>query len=399
MSVKRLALVVLAAVGAIAATASPAFALSATADTTWMTNGKVFALAQSGNTLYVGGKFGQLVLPGRGDEDQGQEPRRRYDATTGDGDRRLGPEDHPGTARPARCERSPSRATARCSTSAATFDAVDGVTGEELRRGLHVGRLARSPAFQHKFTTAVHVIKVTPSLVYVGGAFTEGRRRGARQSRRPRTRRPALSTRRGTRRQTTPSARWRSLRRRRRCSSAGSSRRWTASPGSPSPASITPPARSIRGPSRPASSRRPRRPGRSCLSATVCTPASAMAPTTPRRSGSTTASSGARCGASAPSGTLRAWRCRTTAPGSSWAATSEPAALQQTVCGQPLHGLMSVNPVNGVAYCDWFPAITPFGSNFTGAWCLLSTGTKLYVGGLIDAINGVTHVGLARFPL
>ena len=56
MSVKRLALVVLAAVGAIAATATPAFALSATADTTWMTNGKVFALAQSGNTLYVGGK-------------------------------------------------------------------------------------------------------------------------------------------------------------------------------------------------------------------------------------------------------------------------------------------------------------------------------------------------------
>ena len=73
--------------------------------------------------------------------------------------------------------------------------------------------------------------------------------------------------------------------------------------------------------------------------------------------------------------------------------------LQQTVCGQPLHGLMSVNPVNGAAYCDWFPAITPFGSNFKGGWCMLSTGTRLYVGGLMDAINGVTHVGLARFPL
>src|SRR4051812_11518190 len=32
--------------------------------------------------------------------------------------------------------------------------------------------------------------------------------------------------------------------------------------------------------------------------------------------------------------------------------------LQQTVCGQPLHGLMSVNPATGGAYCDWFPAIT-----------------------------------------
>jgi hypothetical protein len=75
------------------------------------------------------------------------------------------------------------------------------------------------------------------------------------------------------------------------------------------------------------------------------------------------------------------------------------AVLQQSICGQPLHGLYSVNPVNGAAYCDWFPAITPFGSNYTGAWCMLSTGTKLYVGGLIDAINGVPHVGLARFPL
>jgi len=47
MSVKRLALVVLAATGAIAATASPAFALSATADTSaWETNGKTLALAR-----------------------------------------------------------------------------------------------------------------------------------------------------------------------------------------------------------------------------------------------------------------------------------------------------------------------------------------------------------------
>jgi hypothetical protein len=75
------------------------------------------------------------------------------------------------------------------------------------------------------------------------------------------------------------------------------------------------------------------------------------------------------------------------------------AVLQQSICGVPVHGLYSLNPATGAAYCDWFPAITPFGKNYTGAWCMLSTGTKLYVGGLIDAINGVTHVGLARFPL
>ena len=62
MSVKRLALVVLAAVGAIAATASPAFALSATADTTaWRQTARCSRSHRAANTLYVGGKFAQLV--------------------------------------------------------------------------------------------------------------------------------------------------------------------------------------------------------------------------------------------------------------------------------------------------------------------------------------------------
>jgi hypothetical protein len=76
------------------------------------------------------------------------------------------------------------------------------------------------------------------------------------------------------------------------------------------------------------------------------------------------------------------------------------ARLQQTVCGNiPLHGLMSMNPATGQLFCDWFPAITPFGSNFTGAWTMLSTSTQLWVGGLINAINGVPHRGFARFTL
>src|SRR5205814_1904605 len=35
--------------------------------------------------------------------------------------------------------------------------------------------------------------------------------------------------------------------------------------------------------------------------------------------------------------------------------------LDQQFCGQWVHGLMSVNPANGSVYCDWFPAIKPFG--------------------------------------
>ena len=91
MSVKRLALLALAAVGALAATASPAFALSATADTNaWEANGKVRAFALSGNTLYVGGKFGLLRA-------QGGTPKikvksvGKIDATTGVGIPGWGP--------------------------------------------------------------------------------------------------------------------------------------------------------------------------------------------------------------------------------------------------------------------------------------------------------------------
>jgi hypothetical protein len=76
------------------------------------------------------------------------------------------------------------------------------------------------------------------------------------------------------------------------------------------------------------------------------------------------------------------------------------AVLTQTVCfNQQLHGLMSLNPATGQLYCDWLPAITPQGSNYTGAWAMVSTGTWLYASGLIDAINGVPHTNLVRFPL
>ena len=140
MSVKRLALVVLATVGAIAATASPAFALSATADTTWMTNGKVFALAQSGNTLYVGGKFAQLVSPD-GVTKIKVKSLGRLDATTGVGIAGLGPkitqDGKAGTVR-------------ALAVSSGWFDALrrrhvqrrGRRDGEELRRCLDDGRLA-----------------------------------------------------------------------------------------------------------------------------------------------------------------------------------------------------------------------------------------------------------------
>src|SRR6478735_8950999 len=164
MSVKRLALVVLAAVGALAATTSPAFALSATADTTWMTNGKVFALARSGNTLYVGGKYTRQLSPD-GLTKIKVKSLSRYDATTGDAIPGWAPkitqDGKAGTVRALAVS-----ADGSMLYVGGTFNAVDGVTVKNFAVvSTTDGSLIAG--FQHKFTTAVHVIKVTPGLVYI----------------------------------------------------------------------------------------------------------------------------------------------------------------------------------------------------------------------------------------
>jgi IPT/TIG domain/Domain of unknown function (DUF5122) beta-propeller len=84
--------------------------------------------------------------------------------------------------------------------------------------------------------------------------------------------------------------------------------------------------------------------------------------------------------------------------------------LDQQFCGQWVHGLMSLHPDTGQPYCDWFPAIKPFGGvnapghgidkpNFVGAWANFIDGNALWVGGFFTSISGVTQSGIARFTL
>ena len=77
------------------------------------------------------------------------------------------------------------------------------------------------------------------------------------------------------------------------------------------------------------------------------------------------------------------------------------AVLQQSVCGgtKQLRGLASVNPTTGAIDCTWIPQIEPHGSNFKGAWCMHITSTQLWVGGLMTSISGVPVDGFARFTL
>jgi hypothetical protein len=395
MSVKRLALVVLAAVGAIAATATPAFALSATADTTWMTNGKVFALAQSGNTLYVGGKFAQEVSAD-GLTKIKVKSLGRYDATTGNGLAGWAPkitqDGKAGTVRALAVS-----ADGSMLYVGGTFNAVDGVAVKNFAV-VSTSDGSLIAGFQHKFTTAVHVIKVGPSLVYVGGSFTavDGVAHNNLVALDPST--GAIDP------------NWNP--------SANDVVRSMAFASDGTTMFIGGIFTQMDGVSRQSVARVDMTTGAlnawAIPSGVIVAPQTAWAllPMGNRLYAGFGKGPNYAAAFRLDNGTVgtQVWRFNTVGNDESLAMSNDgtrlfvgghmgTAVLQQSICGVPVHGLYSLNPATGAAYCDWFPAITPFGKNYTGAWCMLSTGTKLYVGGLIDAINGVTHVGLARFPL
>ena len=86
----------------------------------------------------------------------------------------------------------------------------------------------------------------------------------------------------------------------------------------------------------------------------------------------------------------------------------------RSVCnGKPLRGLASVNPATGKIYCHWIPSLDQNRRpSYEGAWSLITTPSYLWVGGgfigVSDSINprpagsGVTEVpqtNLARFRL
>jgi len=86
----------------------------------------------------------------------------------------------------------------------------------------------------------------------------------------------------------------------------------------------------------------------------------------------------------------------------------------QKVCnGKPLRGLASVNPATGKIYCGWIPSLDQRRRpSYVGAWTLTTTASYLWVGGGFIGVsdstnprpsgNGVTEVpqtSLARFSL
>ena len=121
----------------------------------------------------------------------------------------------------------------------------------------------------------------------------------------------------------------------------------------------------------------------------------------------------------------RIWRFRTFGNVQSVALTRDHSRLffgghfgineyGQRVCnGKPLRGLASVNPATGKIYCGWIPSLDQNRNpNYNGAWALTTTASYLWVGGGFIGVsdskdpqpkdNGVTEVpqtNLARFTL
>jgi beta-propeller uncharacterized protein DUF5122 len=396
MSVKRLALLALAAVGALAATASPAFALSATADTNaWEVNGKVRAFALSGNTLYVGGKFGLLRA-------QGGTPKikvksvGKIDATTGVGIPGWGPIITTSTGAAGQVNAlgvSPDGSTLYIGGK---FDFINGTPVKNFA-AVSTSTGAVDPAFTHAFGNQVWVINVTSSLIYVGGAFqqVDGQARG-----RIIALNPDGST------NTTFAA------------VANNNVRSMAIAPDGNTLFVGGNFTTMDGVARVSVARVALDTGAldpwTIPSGVIVAPQVgwALLPVGNRLYGGFGRGPNYAAAFRLDNGSVgtQVWRVNTAGNDESLAMSPDgtrlfigghmgTAVLTQTFCGQAVHGLYSVNPVTGVVYCDWFPAITPIGSNYTGAWAMMKSGSNLYVGGLIDAINGVPHANLVRFPM
>lgn len=394
MSVKRLALTFLVMAAGLGA-AAPAYALNSNADTTWMTNGKVFALAKSGTTLYVGGKFAKEVSPD-GLTKYSVKSLGSYDLATGTGIKTWHPQvalldGTKGTVNALAL--SPDGSTLFVGGS---FDLVNGVPAQNFA-AVSTADGSIVPGWSHSFNQQIHVILVGPNLVYIGGAFTkvDGI---ARDQLAALTMPGDLSS-------------W--------APSADDTVRSMALAPDGTTMFIGGNFTTMDGVSRQSVARVTLDTGAldpwAIPSGVIVGPQVgwALLPVGNRLYGGFGRGPNYVAAFRLDNGTsgTQVWRFNTVGNVESLAMSNDgtrlffgghfgTARLTQTVCGnQPLHGLASINPSNGVLYCDWFPAITPFGKNFTGAWTLLSTGTKLWVGGFIDAINGVTHEGLARFTL
>jgi len=163
---------VLAVVAGLVSVAQPAFALSATPDPTWGTNGKTYALAKWGNTIFVAGAFTKAVGP------NGQHVAAAaiaaFDMTTGAYiPTFMASVTNTQTTAKAQVQALAVSADGSTLYIGGKFDTVDG----QPRQNLAAVDTATGTQLSTTVTAApnqtVQAIVAGPSLVYLGGNFTK----------------------------------------------------------------------------------------------------------------------------------------------------------------------------------------------------------------------------------
>lgn len=395
--------------GLLVVTAVPAFALSETADATWMTSGKVYASAQVGTTLYIGGIFTKVKeFPNGGGGSYEVNNLAAIDLVTGAGIASFNPDvtNSLGTASVRSLALSPDGTILYVGGN---FDAVDGqpranIAAIDLATGQPTG-YAPQVAQSSGVLAQVNAILTTTARVYFGGKFStvNGSNRAKLAATAP---------------DGTLDAVWKPK----------TNNLVTSLAFAPDGQSIyvggkfTTVTVNSTVFSRPLVARVTADTG-DVLVFQLCVPCDSQL--TSNRVHAVLATSThvyLGIGAKGPNwvggydtGTgARLWKFNTVGNVQALALTADgsrlffgghfgTARLQQSVCGGTkfLHGLAIIsNPATTHTLdCSWVPSIEPFGSNFQGVWTLSLNGTHVWIGGGFKKIGGIDHQNLARFTL
>jgi hypothetical protein len=450
--------VVVAIVGGLLGLAQPAFALSSTPDSTWGVDGKVYALARSGDVMYVGGSFKKAI-----DRTGAKTPVANLiavDITTGSRISSFAP-----SVLYTQATTKPEVDALALSSDGSTlfiggkFDTVDGQPRQNFAAVDTATGTQASPIFTASPTTKVQALLVGHGLVYLGGTFD--RVNGV-----VRTHLAAVSETDGT-----LSTAWAPS------ATAGTDPCPTQFPtgtncgptsnggtGNVHSMAFTPDGNSIyiggnfyymNGMPRNALARVSattgtvddwRVPWATIPSESTSNPYRgpnvvwAILPTITRLyiawgrtpngfsafNNNTTTTTG-EC-SNLPMGNgcaMRIWNVGTNGNSESLALSPDGSRLfvgghfgtgvldqQFSACGSSVwfHGLVSVNPATGAVFCDWVPQPVPFGGTnapgshanppqYIGSWAMQMTDNALFVGGFFTAFSGVPQSGFARFTL
>jgi hypothetical protein len=385
---------VLATIATIVAAPGTAFALSNTPDVTWMTNGRVLAMAKSGNTLYIGGKFTVV-------QNQNQRPQytvtnlAAIDMTTGQGIATWTPSATFSTTAAPEVDSlavSPDGSTVYIGGK---FDTVNGVAHKRFAAvSATTGQL--DPRFNERFADEVSVITPTASKIYVGGVFQQVNGLA-------RARLAALNY------DGTLDSAW--------VPSAGGGVVRALAPATDGNTifvggSFT----TMDGQSRQSVARVSASTG--ALDAWAIPPGTIENPmmawdfevTSTTLYGGFGKKPNYAAAFHLDLGPLGSRIWRTNVVGNVQAVELSgntlyigghfgTGPLEQTVCGTSLSGLASLAATSGQFICGWFPQMEPSTNNFVAAWRLLLNGSQLWVGGYFTSIGGRAQKHVARFTL